>query len=521
MNPEPANASAGRRILSGVFANILGQGVTVFNQLLLVPLFLGSWGKQMYGEWLLLSAGAAYFAICDFGIQMFVVNRMNQCHSRREFPEVTRILQSALLCSLVFSFLAFAIFLPLAAFADLQKWLRLTLTGNLTAAVVAGILILQVVALVPYGVLAGLYRAVGEYPRGQMIQNSYVIASLAFTLLALSQGGRLVAVALAQAAAVVAAASYVLWDLRTRHPNVEIGLRKADFALAMSFLGPSLLFFLIQTSVAFVLHGTTLILGSLYGAALVAVFVPHRTLANLVRQTTSAMTNSLWPEITAGEARSGQAALQARHVLVAKALVVLTLATASFLRLAGADLLRLWTRGRIEYQPALMNALLVLLVAQALWLGSALILAAINQHRRLAWCHLSAAVAGLTLGYWMATRFGPPGLFYGLCIADLLICGIIVPVTACRLAGQSVAGFLGQVWLKGALLGGPVFGLVLELGTTIRSESAPKQIAFALLLAAVGTVAFALTFFSREEKHWLTRLLQIPTSRLAVQTGTA
>jgi hypothetical protein len=54
-----------RRIILGVGANVFSQVVSIFIQLVSLPVFLQYWDTSTYGSWLLLSAMPAYLSLSD------------------------------------------------------------------------------------------------------------------------------------------------------------------------------------------------------------------------------------------------------------------------------------------------------------------------------------------------------------------------------------------------------------------------------------------------------------------------
>ena len=64
---DPGRSGAGStgRIARGLAANIAGTVLTVIIQLVSVPVLLGAWGVDVYGEWLILSAVPLYLALSD------------------------------------------------------------------------------------------------------------------------------------------------------------------------------------------------------------------------------------------------------------------------------------------------------------------------------------------------------------------------------------------------------------------------------------------------------------------------
>lgn len=461
-------------------------------QLVLVPIFLAAWGEVRYGEWLTLSAMAAQIALVDFGVQTYVVNRLNQSYSRGELGEYTRILHSALFWSLCVSAVAFVATAAAIFLLPLNSWFSLELTGQSVVTVVGSLLALQVVASIPYGLITGIYRTVGEFPTGTMIYNLQRVVFFALTGAALLLGGGLIHVAAAQLIPLLLGVSYALWDLRRRHPDISIGVSERESGLAQSFLGPSSLFFLIRSSQAASIQGTTLIVSAFFGSAAVALFVTLRTLCNLVRQISNSLITALWPELTSLEASGDFDTLRSVFHLANKVITSICLAAAVFLFAAGQDLVAIWTNGEVSYQAGLMNALLVMLVLQTPWLLSSTFLMATNRHKLVSACYILSSLLGLALGAALATSYGIPGLIVGLLSAELLVCGWAVPNAACQLVRESTNRYF-QKTVAPMLPVAALAGASAVLTATATDSLAPL-LRVSLIAAAVGLASLLATY---------------------------
>jgi O-antigen/teichoic acid export membrane protein len=487
-----------RRVTQGTLANILSVFISMAGHFVLTPVFLMHWGVGLYGEWLTLSAAVAYMALLDFGMQTYVVNRLTQCYALGELDDYTRILHSGLMLSLGLTATGAVIVVPFLFAMPVERWFRFTYTGHSTAALVAVLLTVQVLASIPHGLFTGIYRSIGEYPRSQMINNARLLATFGATLLVLLAGGQLVLLAGVQFAMLAAVTVFVLLDIRKRHPEIHIGLSKARKAEALSFLLPSSLFLVIQLAGALTVQGSTLVVGALFGAASVTLFVSLRTLANIIRQGTNAVLYAVSPEINSLEAQQHFSTLQNLHSFTAKILLLVSLLGAVFLHFAGAGIVQIWTQGRIEYNTALMNGVLLLLVSQGYWLTSSYVLGATNNHRTVAACSVASGAIGLSLGVLLASRFGLTGFAYGLFLADLVISGLFLPLAACRLIGQSVATFKSQVLLR--CLAGmlPVYGIAYGLSRMLPPGSTSPQIFLTAAAVLITGVFFGYTIALNE-----------------------
>ena len=445
---------------------------------------------------------AAQIALVDFGVQTYVVNRLNQNYAKGELGEYARVLHSALYWSGSLAITAFLIVAALFFVLPINSWLSIELTQQGVVTTVGALLALQVVASVPYGLITGIYRTVGEFPTGTMIHNLQRVLFFAFTGVVLLTGGGLVHVAAAQLVPLVFAITYVLRDLGRRHPEIAIGISKREPGLARSFIAPSSLFFLIRGSQAASIQGTTLIVSALFGSATVALFVTLRTLCNLVRQLSNALITALWPELTTLEASEDFDTLRTVFHFANKAITSLCLAAAVFLFAAGEDIVELWTDGAVRYHGGLMNALLVMLVLQTPWLISSIFLMATNRHRLVSTCYLISSLLGLALGVLLANQFGITGLIGGLLTAELLVCGWAVPNAACQLVRESTKRFfltsVAPLFPVALLVGGSAM-LISSWSSAIHPIARIATIAIAVGLASAAAT-YSLWFNSTERK---------------------
>ena len=472
----------------GGIANAATQAVNILGQALTVPIYLTYWGSQLYGEWMILTAAVAYLWLLDFGMQTYVVNRLNQAYARGDMDGFHEVLHSGVLFVAGICGVALAVLLPLATVMPLNRWFQLQITDPHTAMAVVMIMVVQTVSSVPAGLVNGIYRSIGEFPRGTMIYNGYRAALLGGGAIVVALGGGLRALALQQMLTLIAiSVVFVVYDLRRRHPEIEIGWRRGNVRLALSFLGPSWLFFMIQMSGALTQQGSTLLAGAFAGAASVALFTTFRTLGNMLRQATTLIYQSAWPELTAMEARRDYDTLRSLHVLMAKAIMVVTATAGVILHFVGAEVIAVWTRGKVEFDGGLMNAFLLLAIGQGWWMASSGILGATNHHRTLAVASIAASTLGLAGGAFLAPRFGAAGIVYGMWIVDLAICGFVIPKAACAMAGQRTSTFAWDVLVRGI----PVIGVVYLVSWTmwrVLPESANWRLSVlpcAALLAAL------------------------------------
>ena len=516
--PRVAMHGAVRRLTYGTLASGLSQVVNICSQLALVPLFLSSWGSGRYGEWLALSAAVSYLGMLDGGVQTFVINQLTKLRAGNDDGAYAKLLNSALALVGVVSTAAALMVLTVAALVPIEQWMRVSEPGVRLA---VALLALQVIVALPQGLLSGIYRTAGEYAREQMIGNARKLLTLAATAAALVAGAGFVTLAALQLAALALTCIFVLWDVRRRHTWIVFDWRDADRHAALALLGPSSFFFLMQVWAGIALQGSTLLVSSLEGAAAVAVFVSLRTLVSFVRQVTGALQNALSPELTTLEARGRLETLRSVHLGTAKLLMISCAYASVFLYLSGADIVRVWTAGQLQYDAGVMHALLVLLGVHSFWTTSAVVMSATNNHRKIAVCITIAGFVGLAFGYVLGRLIGTPGVIYGMAAADLFICGYYVPRAACRQMNESFTVFLFEVLGRGALVLAMLVAGTLLLHPVLQHLTwFPRMLAWAACLGAITAVTGYFFLLNTQERRWMQSRIGVLRMALAARVST-
>lgn len=391
-----------RRIISGLGANFFGQGVTILIQLLSVPIFLHYWDPATYGEWLMLSAVPAYFSMADVGLVAVAANKMTMLTARGEHAASNRVFQSALVMTIML----------ISTFAIVAIAATLLIKVDVLAGTGRKMALLMLIGVAFANVFSGLFdavfRAAGKYALGTYALNfarmlesllglgflvlGYGFAGVAFGFLL----GRLLA-------------SLGIW-VYSAQTFKDFVWRSADAQRdeIKSLIRPAIAFMAFPAGNAISIQGMSLLVGSLFGPAFLAVFNTYRTLSRVLVQLITTVSRSVWPEISrlygAGEyakirrlSRFGTLGVGVASVLMAVLLYVFA-----------EWILLKWTHGKIGFDPALFTLFLAATVATAFWQLAMVVTMATNTHERLSWFYLGASVAVIAIA---TTLSGPVGAY--------------------------------------------------------------------------------------------------------------
>ncbi|MDE2320339.1 MAG: lipopolysaccharide biosynthesis protein [candidate division NC10 bacterium] len=496
------------RLARGVGVNLLGQVITTGQNLILVPLFLTSWGVALYGDWLALSAAAAYMALLDIGMQNYAVNLMNIHRTREEHDQFHQVLHSALSLYMVIVGITFVFIVSLVWWVPWVELLGLQMIGQTMSGAVLVLSGVQILAAIPIGLLSGIYRCVGEYDRGQSIGNVLRLFSVGITCSALLTGGSPPVVAALLAFQPFLALSIIKYDLRRRHSGIHIGVSRSSWRLSASFFMPSIFFFLFPLSNSLTSQGVSLVLAATLGSTSLVAFSTTRTLANLVRQVFSASNSALWPEMTSLFAAGQFDRLRVLNAAACKYSLGAALAVASFLYFFADHIFTLWTGNRVEADRVLLGIFLISAVSNSLWYTSGMIQVAANLHRNAAIRTFLTALTTIVLAMILIQFWRERGVALAVLFADLLFSSFSLMRNTCRIIKESAIRLLVELIARCAPFACCVF-LVSWTLSRVAGHSWHEFAATGMLYSLLAAVIAWICLMGRPEKElirtWLVR----------------
>ena len=436
-----------RRLVLGFISNWVSRLAGTIIQLVQVPVFLHFWSKTLYGEWLIVIAIPSYLTFSSIGFGSVAGNEMTMLMARGERESALRVFQSCWwfivgACTLVvILFGAGLYFLPLAHWLQLRvitpddaKWVIFylgcaTLFGQLEQLVQSA------------------YTCIGRYPYGTFIKSCLSLA--AFTVMivpvCLGHGARATALAFAVANAV----GTVVLCFMARHdiPWLRYGWSHARLSEIRRLAAPAVAFMGFPIGNALNLQGTLLAVGYALGPDDVVNFGTARTVSRVALQMVQMVNSTFWPELSSSYGAGKFDLVRALHRRACQAALVIAAVLILVMMTIGPWFLTHWTAHKVPPSPRLLFLLLLSVFFYSLWSTSSTLIAAINQHRRLAVYYLVATGVTLVVTYAMAREYGLLGAAGSLILSELIMDTYVLP-TSLRISQDTWGGFLrsmGQI----------------------------------------------------------------------------
>ena len=421
------------RWLRGMGAGLVGHFVSLLSRIALPPLFLYAWGVNLYGEWLVLTAFAAHLFLSDLGGGLYAVNRMTQEFAVGNTDGLRRTLQTALAIFTVWPVILALVFATVMWILPVRTFFGVTVMGEDTARLLLTVLAVQITVLLPQELLLGVFRAVGQLPRGLMFANLLQFLQLAAVSVGLWGGAGPVSIGMLQLAPQIFIACWVFRLISREFPDLELlSWKDSRMNTAKEFIRPSLHFFSMHLSTALSIQGTVVIVGLVLGPVQAVAFSTIRTLCNIMKSVLTLVAQSAWPEMTAFASKGEFESLAILFRGILRTSLLGSTIAVFILHSWGSEIYRIWLGGAVQYDPGLIILFLIYLLQQVFWNTCSYPLMAANHHYGLSRVVLASSLAGIAMAYAGAKLGGTEGLVIGLLAAEVLLPFWLVPFLLSR-----------------------------------------------------------------------------------------
>lgn len=410
-----ARSPLARRLASGAGAYGYAQAVSIGTQLVALPLFLHYWDMATYGYWLALTALPFYLSMADAGVSHAASNRMIELIAQGRRERAGEVFQSAF---------AFLLGVSLLALLAVAATLLLLPAGTLQAPHWKAVLMLLSVSVV-LGLFCSLaetvYKSTGGYAAGTYLVTTARLVDWAGGLVGLVLTRTFVGVA---TGSLLARLAYTLFSVglsQRRTDFLRWGLRGANLADVRQTAAPGMLFLSLSLTQALSLQGFTLLVAATLGPAATAVFNTYRTIARVVVQVTNALSNPLWPELTALKGRQDESGFWRLYRRANRLGLLIAAAGALAVYLVSPHLLAAWTHGQIPFTATSMALFLLYAAMCSATQVPRVVLMSVNRHAGLAGQSLLAAALSLGLAWLVWRPAGMAGVVGAMVFGEALV----------------------------------------------------------------------------------------------------
>jgi O-antigen/teichoic acid export membrane protein/GNAT superfamily N-acetyltransferase len=476
-----------------VFTNWLVLGSSIGSALLLTPVVVRALAGEQYGVWSFLNGLMSYTELLYLGLGSALVRSVARFRATRDSAGINRLV------SVVASIYALIGILCLGGTALLSPYIThifaepLSAEASRAASIATVLLGVQLFAVFLSSAFSGLLAAHDRYD----LVDTVAFVSVLFRSVAIAflvRPGHNPMVTLAVLMAVVTTASTLMlggisyWYV----PGLSVRLTRPRIDELKLLYGFGLQSFLIVFAVKLISYTDTTVIGSMLGAASVALYVLPLQLIEYSRTGVGAISRVLLPRLTVlvtnGEMeRVRQAFLEATRMSAC-----LSGWVAATLVAVGPAFLNRWVGP--EFGTPVQLVLIYLVIAAFAQMMSAQVpfpfyqaLGIVGFPAAVLMCE---AVVNLGFSIWLAPKLGIAGVALATAVPAVCVGFLILPPFICRRIGLSY-----KIFVVSALLPGVMTGVVTALVSWFVAQYIEVVTYVGIAARTVVTVPFGLLLF--------------------------
>jgi O-antigen/teichoic acid export membrane protein len=409
------------RLLDNLKAGIIQRVITALFPIASLPALVNTWGLDLYGEWLLISALPTYLMLApDLGAANAALNRIGFAAGSGDFSQANKTFQSSylllLVCSLGFCLLG----LLAATLVPVKKLLNLSLMDRSEITLILIFLLLSISVQQIHFITSAYYRASARNARFGLWLSMRSLAQVALLGIVLIFSLSPVTYAACGLAIFLIFLVLVTIDGARLRSGLQLGYTHASTAEMRSLVKPGLGFAAYPLLHSLQNQGILIIVGGILGPAAAASFGAMRTLANTSRSLFGLFVASI--NVEAARAIGEKKAVELKSILgkmhmisfamfLMGAIVTFSIAEPIYRKWAGPD--AIWS-------APLVLAILFSILGLGLASAHEITISAKNllHHVALPLLLLLGIYLGIT--YWLLTAFGFTGLIVSQALWGIL-----------------------------------------------------------------------------------------------------
>ncbi|MEO8870552.1 MAG: lipopolysaccharide biosynthesis protein [Granulicella sp.] len=438
------DSGAKRRLILGFLSNTVSKLANTIIQLVQVPVFLHFWNVNLYGEWMIVNSIPSYLAFSNIGFGSVAGNEMTMLTSAGDRPGALRIFQSCwwlitCICGIVGLLLGpMLYFLPVARILQLHA-----ITPSDTRWIIfylgLSVLLGQLEQL-----MGAAYTCVGRYPYGSFVKSMLSLAAFAAMIVSvlLGHGPRTTALVFAAANGLGTVTLGIL--VRRDIPWIRYGWSEASFSEIRRMASPAIAFMGFPIGNALNLQGTLMAVQYALGPVAVVIFSTARTVSRVALQMVQMVNVTFWPELSLAYGAKNTALLRTLHRRACQMALIIAIIVVSAMLSLGPWFLTHWTGGHVPPSRGLLSILLLVVVVYALWSTSSTLVAATNQHQKLALYYIIGTSITVVFTFFLARHYGLYGAAASLLISEFIMNSYVLP-NSIRLTEDTFPAFLASM----------------------------------------------------------------------------
>ncbi len=430
-----------KNIIKAFGASSFGSVVGLINQVLLVPLFISSWGVHLYGEWLILSSIPAIIATSgDLGFATVAANEASMKMSSGNKKGVLQTFQSTwIFVSAISLFLLFVFFISIDFFS-FKNFLKLSLISNHELNLIILFLLLKIFLTQQFYLMISIFRLEGRYAQGLLIDNCIRLVEVMTVGLLLFFSFSPIYIALSMMLVTLVSTIFVRIYLYFLCSWFNYGYYYFSFSEIKRLLPAAISFMSFPLVNAVNMQGILIIIGTMLSTQAVVVFNTTRSLFNIIKQLINTYNYSILSELSFAFGNGNIQYIRRIYKITIQLYLISCIVFVIGILGFGEELYVVWTKNQIKVNTVFFYGFLISTILSCLWQNGWIILISSNKHTKLAIINFFASMLSLIFACAFIKTIGLMAIVLGFIMMDSILI-VFITKSILRILNESSYSF--------------------------------------------------------------------------------
>ena len=383
-------------------ANTISLIIRTIIVILIIPFYIKFLGSELYSDWILLYSFPAIFELANFGINQAVNNTFSiYFNQKKDNPQ--RLITHGIYFTLFMGLLMILSLNILWDFTGVYDFLNFSIVSNVESKKIILFLTLKVFLEMIKGSLCSFLFAKNLNYIIIIVNTVQYIVEIILIVVLILLNKTLVTVSLFFIIPVMLSC-VLIYIYNFIKFNFQI-FEKLDIRYLKILFKPSYSFSFLSISEYILNQGFIIIFKKYYDPQQLIIFNSAKTLTNYIKQAQGVVASSVYPVFNV---YFGENKIRELQKLFRKSFLI-TLLGSLFLCIAllffGDLIWRIWIGNSLEFNPIILNLLILIQLIGSFWIISSNLIISINRHFTLANIYIISALSSVLVFYFYNSNF--------------------------------------------------------------------------------------------------------------------
>lgn len=361
--------------------------IVILSQVILVPLFISTRGREYYGEWLILSTLPAYLSASDFGINVTVTNAICASVANNNRTEALKLYHGSNNAFIKLTIIGLFLYIISCIIFDWSTIMHTKISTEWEVESSLLFLITSVFCTFFLGSTLSVFIAEGRYDKYQNTLTILQVIDIINIIINLLLSGTIFSISISS----FILRLFFLWvtilKIKKIYKWFYFGFK--NNLSSIIYLLPTSIYYMITTiAQGLILQGTTYIIGSKLGTIELVSFNTTRTLLNSIKSFVGVFYHSFLSNFTIAFAKNNYKEAKRTYLQMMVGSILLASSFAIVLYLFGNEIIKYWTVNKVGIDRIVLLILLLSSFFNTLWNASYSVLNSANCNKEIGLSYL-------------------------------------------------------------------------------------------------------------------------------------